>query len=350
MRLFKYLSSLMVVVLLFSCNEDFTLIQPDFTLIANADNSTVSLGSSIELNAVTNTGENVTENATFLIDGVLSQSNIFSASTIGSYQVIAQYLGKSSEPITIQFFDPSEVNFKKRVLIEDYTGTWCGFCTRVSYAISQIEEQTSNVVSVAIHRASDLPTNSDYDPFNFDSSALEATLEAVGYPKGYLNRTIQWVTPEDFNIDQVLTLTQGDAPKLGIKLKTEVEGTNANIDVKVLFGQDYSNLRLVLYVLENGLIYDQKNYTNYYGGENPIPNYVHNHVLRSCETSLFGDALPNSETVSGNEFTRNFNFNLASNIEDYSKLDFVAFLIDENGKAVNVRKAGIGYDQDYELL
>ena len=27
--------------------------------------------------------------------------------------------------------------FKKHVLIEDYTGTWCGYCARVAYAIER---------------------------------------------------------------------------------------------------------------------------------------------------------------------------------------------------------------------
>ena len=349
MRLLKGLY-ICLFTLLISCNEDYTVVQPDFTLIVNADDSVVSLGNTITFNAVTNAGDNVTENTVFSVDNSTIVGNSFTATNLGSYQVIANYGGKASEPITVRFFDPSEVNFKKRVLVEDYTGTWCGFCTRVSYAIGQIEAQTSNVVAVAIHRASSVPTNSDYDPYNFDSSALEATLAAVGYPKGYLNRTIQWTSPEDFNIDQVLNLTQGEAPKLGLKLKTEVTGNTANVDVKVLFGQDYSNLKLVLYVLENGLIHYQKNYTNHYGGLNPIPNYIHNHVLRSCETSLFGDAISNTESVTDNEFLRSFTIQLPSSIEDSTNLDFVAFIIDENGTVVNVRKAGIGYDQVYEVL
>ena len=49
--------------------------------------------------------------------------------------------------------------FKKRVLIEDYTGTWCGNCTRVSYAIEQVKAQNDKVVTVAIHNG--------HDPFHF---------------------------------------------------------------------------------------------------------------------------------------------------------------------------------------
>ena len=40
--------------------------------------------------------------------------------------------------------------FKKRVLIEDYTGTWCGNCTRVSHAIEEVKLLTDKAVTVAI--------------------------------------------------------------------------------------------------------------------------------------------------------------------------------------------------------
>ncbi|MGK4569344.1 hypothetical protein [Flavobacterium sp. 3HN19-14] len=50
--------------------------------------------------------------------------------------------------------------FQKRVLIEDYTGTWCGNCTRVAYGIDQAKAISDRVVSVAIH--------SGDDPYDFE--------------------------------------------------------------------------------------------------------------------------------------------------------------------------------------
>ena len=46
-------------------------------------------------------------------------------------------------------------NFKKHVLIEDYTGTWCGNCARVAYAVEQVKSQTDKAVTVAIHDGND---------------------------------------------------------------------------------------------------------------------------------------------------------------------------------------------------
>ena len=53
--------------------------------------------------------------------------------------------------------------FKKRVLIEDYTGTWCGNCTRVAYAIDQVNAESDKAVTVAIHNGN--------DPYHFDGIA-----------------------------------------------------------------------------------------------------------------------------------------------------------------------------------
>ena len=75
--------------------------------------------------------------------------------------------------------------FKKRVLIEDYTGTWCGNCTRVSYAIEQVKAQNDKVVTVAIHNGN--------DPFHFAGIAPLKNLilpnSPLALPVSRLNRT-----------------------------------------------------------------------------------------------------------------------------------------------------------------
>ena len=43
------------------------------------------------------------------------------------------------------------VNFNKRVLVEDYTGAWCGYCPRLAYRLEEAESLNDKVVPVAIH-------------------------------------------------------------------------------------------------------------------------------------------------------------------------------------------------------
>jgi thiol-disulfide isomerase/thioredoxin len=337
-----------------SCAEDYTIRESIESISLSASASSKTVGETITFSVVTNGGVDVTENAIFYINDEVIPDNTFSSLNIGTYNVKASYFGVYSEPIVLNFHDGSEINFVKRVLIEDYTGTWCGYCPRVAFAIERVAEQTSNSVAVAIHRSSSNPSDANYDPFNYDTSQLEMLPQIpAGYPKGLLNRITRWNPLEQNNIPQAVALTQGENPKLGLAMNANVQGNTVNLTVKTKFSNTFENLRLVVYVLENGLIYDQVNYTsNFYGtgNVNPLVNFEHNHVLRQCITNLMGDAIPSAETTVGSVFSRDFSFSMPSNISNTANIEFVAFIVDQNNRALNVRKSYPNENQDFEEL
>lgn len=229
--------------------------------------------------------------------------------------------------------------FTKNVLIEDYTGTWCGYCPRVAHAIDQVFAQNISAVAVAIHRGN--------DPYNFaDASVLEAQIGLQGYPTAMLNRKTTWNSPEPSYINQVKNLTGTDA-NLGIAMKPSINNGNLNLDVKVKFASDMSGLKLVVYLLENDLIYNQSNYTSYYGGASTLVGFEHDNVLRASLTNILGDSMTGT-TTAGTVWTKNFSLAIPTNISNSSKLSFVAFVMDYNGKVVNVRKANLNDDQSFQ--
>lgn len=332
-----------------SCSTDFNILESVESISITADRNSRTIGESVTFRVLTNSGRDITEEATIYVNGTPIDSNEFVSVEVGTFTFNARYFSVQSEPITVLFHDGSEINFTKRVLIEDYTGTWCGFCPRLVVAIDRVMEQTSYAVPVAIHRSSSNPNDANFDPFNFDSSIVEA-LPGIpaGYPKGMLNRTIRWTPLEQNNVPMAIALTQGENPKLGLALKPSIQNNQLTIEVKGKFAQNFENLRLVVYVLENGLIYDQVNYTNFFGAQNPIPNFVHDHVLRACLTHLLGDPIPNSQTTTGSTFSRTFQVAVPSNISDINKIEFVAFISNADHRALNVRKAYLNEDQDFE--
>jgi hypothetical protein len=350
MKFFKILASLFVFFLINSCSEDYKIVDSINGVIVTADNSFTLINNEVTFSSFTTTGENITSESDFFVNGKLLNSNTFTSSTIGEFYVTSKHSGVSSEQITVTFHDGTQVNFRKRLLIEDYTGTWCGYCTRVSYAIEQVKNITNDVVTVAINRDSSNPTSGTYDPYNYDTSALESLFTLSGYPKGLLNRMTVWISPQDTNIAQATALTQGENPKLGLAMDNTIVGNTINLEVNVKFSKDFSNLKLVVYVLENGLVYPQKNYTTYYGAVNPLTDYVHNHTLRSCETNLFGDPINNNETTSGDTYSRTFNIPIPSNVSNANNIEFVAFVVDENGNAINARKVSKNENQTFEEL
>lgn len=333
-----------------SCNEQYTLVNTVATIFVTTENTSKLIGQEFAFTVKNDAGQDVTTSAIIYVNDAQITSNTFVSNQVGSYQVKAEYLGIISELITVSYFDGTEVNFIKRVLIEDYTGTWCGFCPRVSWAIGLVNNQTNKAVPVAIHRASSNPTSNNYDPFNFDATILENLINIPGYPKATLNRITQWNFPEPNNVTQALNFTQGANPKLGLAVNAALANNQLSVDVKVKFSNTFSDLKLVVYILENGLIYDQYNYTNYYNAVHPLVNYTHNHVLRHCMTPLLGEAIANIETVPANVYDKNFTIAIPSNIANSQNIEFVAFVIGADNKVINVRKAIINEQQTFEEL
>jgi hypothetical protein len=231
--------------------------------------------------------------------------------------------------------------FKKKMLIEDYTGTWCGNCTRVSYAIEKVKEQTDQMVTIAIHNG--------VDPYHF--SGIQPLKDLISpnndleLPQSRLNRTITWTYPEVSNIQQALNLTSNNSG-LGLAIHSATGNGSIDLDVKVKFAQNYENLKLVVYILENNLIYRQYNYTNYFGAINPVTNFEHNHVLRTSLTNLLGNPLSN--TNFNQTLTTNFSLPIPSNISNADNISYVAFVVDANNNVINVRAAESNEDQTFE--
>lgn len=232
--------------------------------------------------------------------------------------------------------------FKKNVLIEDYTGTWCGNCTRVSYAIELTKLQSQNIIPVAIHNGN--------DPYHFAGIAPLKNLilpnSQLALPVSRLNRTLIWTFPETSNIQEAINLT-GNNSGVGIAMNSSVANGNINLDVNMKFVLDYSNLKLVVYLLEDGLIHFQRNYTNFYNAENPILNYEHNHVLRVSMTDILGDSIT-EETKAGDIITKSFSIPVPANIENPDNLNFVAFLVGSNNISINARSAHANENQAFQ--
>lgn len=347
-RFVTFASLLFICVAFFSACEEKYDIQEGITgiyLVTN-ENSRI-VGQTLELNVNTDAGENVTEQSTIFVNGEPIDGNTYNTDEVGIVSVRAEYLNLSSEVLEVEYSDGSEINFRKRALVEDYTGTWCGWCPRVARAIELVDEQSDDVVFVAIHRS---PSGTQ-DPYVFeDADALESLINTPGYPKGFINRMTQWDFPEPDNVGQVLSFTQGANPKLGLAISSEISGNQVDLDVDIQFSQDFQGLKLVVYLLENDLVYPQVNYTAYYNGVNPVEDYVHDHTLRATMTDVLGDPISGEETLTGSITTESFNFDLPSEIENAQNLEFVAFIIDENDEVVNVRKSEINTSQTFEIL
>ncbi|MFD2543456.1 Omp28-related outer membrane protein [Lacinutrix gracilariae] len=311
----------------------------------SANVASVYVGETVTFTVTGNDGSDLTALADIVVDGTALAGNTFSSAVAGTFNAVATYEALTSS--TVITVDTPPIVFDKNVLIEDYTGAWCGYCPRVAYGIERVEASTEQAVVVAIHRGN--ASGSNVDPYNYPASVLEDLVGLEGYPTAMLNRTTTWNYPEPINSGQAVNLT-GDDAALGLALSSAIHGSDMEIDVNVKFGEDFSStdLKLVVYVLENGLIYDQTNYTTYYGGTSVISDFEHNHVLRASLTDLLGDAIPSAETTKESVYTASFNVAVPSNVSDASNIHVVAFVVDDSNAAVNSRSGDFGEDQAFE--
>ena len=325
---------------------------PLSSITLSSNSNSYFLGDIVEFQVTGNNGENLTNQATISMIGSSDLSgNQYTTTAEGVFSFTATYDSFTSPEYEITVL-PAPTKFEQNVLIEDYTGTWCGHCPRISYAIELVEQQTTDAYVVAIHRGSTNPSSGSYDPYNYSAGALENLIGLEGYPTGMLNRTTEWIYPEPNNVSQVVNLASGQAD-VGLALSPTLNGNTMNIDVNVKFGGQFSasNAKLVVYVLEDGLVFNQTNYTSYYGGGSFVANFEHNHVLRASLTSLLGDQIPSSEYSADNVYQVNFNVAVPSNVTSTEKMSVVAVVIDgSSNAAINVRGADFGDTQTFEEL
>jgi hypothetical protein len=324
---------------------------PLTSITLTSNSQSYFLGEQVVFNVLGDNGENLTEQSTIsIIEGSDLSSNIYVTSTTGLVSFIALYEDFTSVVYEINVLPPP-TKFNQNVLIEDYTGTWCGYCPRISYAIDLVNQQTSEAFVVAIHRGNSNPSSSSHDPYNFSAGELEDLINLQGYPTAMLNRNIEWNYPEPNNVDQVINLTSGQAD-VGLALSPSLNGTEMSIDVNVKFGGQFSDsyAKLVVYLLEDSLFYNQTNYTSYYGGSSVIPNFEHNHVLRRSLSSLLGDQIPSTEISADNIYQVNYTLAIPSNISVNENMTLVAFVTNSNNTSLNVRVASFGETQTFEEL
>ncbi|MAP54311.1 Omp28-related outer membrane protein [Altibacter sp.] len=299
----------------------------------------------VTFSMVDSEGNDATSEATFYVNDTAITGNTYATATTGTYSVYARY------EIAGSTFDTENKSFEifvpvRKVVIEDYTGTWCGFCPSVAAAIIDAHAQTDDISVVAIHETA----NSNPDPFHFPQvQLLKDAFGVTGLPAARINRTTNWNNP--YEVSDVTALA-GEPTNLSIAIRSQVSGSSLSADVRVLYEEgSQPGDKLVLYLVENGLIYQQTNYYDtdptspYYNMGNPIPDFEHNEVLRLSLTDIFGDEI--SSTPAFGAYSASFTISLPS---DYvvENLELVAMVVSADNTARNSQHAPVNSDKGYE--
>ncbi|TMI65585.1 MAG: Omp28-related outer membrane protein [Bacteroidetes bacterium] len=248
-------------------------------------------------------GTDVTSGSTIKINGTPSASNKFYSSTPGNITIKATKSGASSPDVTVTATDPGPSPFTQKLLTEDYTGTWCGYCPRVGTSLKTYSSSNPNCIVVGIHG----PSGSS-DPYNYlYISQLASAFGISSFPTVIVNRDAKWLeTSTELN-----TQLSKRAP-VGVGLETTVSGSTITIKAKVKFDiTTEMPLKLVVMLVEDNLVASQVNYYAPTYGPDPIAGYIHKNTLRSAGTDIFGDDIPVAQQVSGTTWEKDLTINAA---------------------------------------
>jgi len=230
-------------------------------------------------------------------------------------KVVVAVLNANGDVINVQQADANKTKdyvmvgtkFQHRVLIEDFTGAWCGWCPRVTFSIEELEKSNGDkIVPVALH-------NGDKFAFSPHEGKLSTALwekfgipsNQRGYPFAVLNRSAEWeaASGNAMKTTQALAMAKTDS-EVGIKIASSLTETSGKINVSFKFADGIAtDLKYIVYVVQDGVVLKQSNYTSNYGGKGNKPDFVHNAIAKSLNGDVMGTAIPSDKIVVGQEYT-----------------------------------------------
>lgn len=345
----KFISRLSIFIagllLLQSCTKtesDFSETRRE-TITISASTLDAITGSKVLFTLLSSVNNNnVTPDSKIYVNGSLITGNSFTFVNPGNFAVYAIMGALVSNVITVTVTTITVNNgYKHRVLVEEYSGTWCGNCPRILYGVELLKQQTDKAIVVSTHLFNG-------DPFiTTKGNNLAAQQSVSSVPTGHINRTTTWTGPQYENVSQVVDKIQASAPA-GIAIRSSVNGNNLSVTVGSAFSQPLTDgVKLTVYLVEDKLFFTQRNYSsNLYAGRGSIPNFEYNGVIRDVISSISGDAIGSS--VNLNEKT--YSSTLPANVLNISNTKIVAFITNSAGTVVNAQEVKVGEEKMLERL
>jgi hypothetical protein len=261
------------------------------TIIANGEDCAVL---EVQLN-----GETLTEGFS-LYDGddnpVELENMEFRTETVGEYLFWAEYKSEISQTITITATeepenpsdpnipdsptdsDPENLNFKRRSLLIQFTGTGCGYCPGMTQSLRDVlsnEEYAEHTVLTAAHRFN------NSDPAYLAGYALDQAMGISDYPslvadmcyivKSYTTNYVE---------NLVTTALSRTTAKAGIAATAVVEDNQVIVTATVKAAEE-SLFRIGAWIIEDGIYGLQTNYGVAEGDFN-----THDHCIRAADSKV----------------------------------------------------------------
>lgn len=227
----------------------------------------------------------------------------------------------------------------KKVIIEEATGTWCGWCPRGAVALERFTKRYPDTyIGVAVHNG---------DPMTV--SAYDGPLAAPSYPNALVNRG-SWIDPGQSEGQFLDRVSEPSSATILQGAEFDVSTRELKISLTLSTLEDISTAHKMNVVLtEDGVTgttgYAQANYysgsqdlidihgVNYRDLPDPIPadQMIHDHVARAILAPYAGLDDSFDETLNpGDERIFNFTYTVPADF-DIDNMHIVSMLINPDG-------------------
>ncbi len=252
-----------------------------------------------------------------------------------------RFTANNSASATVTERDPS---FMKRVVVEEATGTWCGWCPRGIVGLEMMAEKyPDQFIGIAVH-GNDVMSTDDYEPFL-------ATIPT--FPNCKANR--HGLGDPYNDIERMILAEMNQECHVGYSMNVVADGNQVTTHSYVIVDQPTkaSALNFAFAVVEDKVCvpgdgrYSQKN--SFSGGSEEmagwenlpgtVVDYVFNDVARGIFSSYEGEPLLESDLNTGDKAELIYSFTLPETIINVKNVSIVGMVIDaSNGFILNAFK------------
>ena len=255
--------------------------------------------------------------------------------------------------------DKANTHYPRKIVMEEATGTWCGWCVRGIETIERMsQEYPDNFIGIGLHSGDAMANPVNYNPI---TSIFKA------YPNCIFNRNSNGAVSVDYySAKRVVEQYKNDAiAKISSKaVFANSEKSQVKVSTESTFGfsENGASYRIAYVVLEDKVgPYMQNNaYAGNSSYDNPS-NYMYNWVQKSSPTEvlfndvargIFGSAdgvdgsVPKNLTE-GVAYSFDYVFTLPTNITNKDNIRIVVLLLDGNtGEILNADQSAVTTDEN----
>lgn len=276
--------------------------KPEAKLVLSSDKSQITADGKDAATLTVKLGNDVVSTGYTLYDGdnkkVTLTDGKFTTTAEGTYKFWASYSGKNSETIEIKAVkaqggggdnpdtpdDPNKdnLNFKRRVLMIQFTGTGCQWCPYMINMLSDMlpkEEVKNNSVFVAVHSFN----NSDPAYLGAAGSALANQTGITGYPtlNFDFNVNSQQYNSVDYNVNILTAQLNRTKAKVGISAASVYDAATRTVSLTAAVkAAEEGEYRIGAWVIEDGIKGTQMNA----GAPGDWKDFIHNNCVRYCDS------------------------------------------------------------------